>query len=67
LINWLTLRIVDATNSKQQSKATDMNGFQILAMAIGAVMIFAFGISLKYKQCQYMAPDHVTYCMLMTR
>lgn len=44
-----------------------MNRLQIVAMVIGAIMFFAIGASLKYKQCQYMAPDHVTYCMLMTR
>ena len=44
-----------------------MTRFQIVAMTIGAIMFFALGASLKYKQCQYMASDHVTYCMLMTR
>jgi hypothetical protein len=44
-----------------------MNRFQIVAMTIGAIILLMFGASLKYKQCQYMAPDHVTYCMLMTR
>ena len=44
-----------------------MTRFQIAAMIIGTIMFFGLSISLKYKQCQYMAPDHVTYCMLMTR
>lgn len=44
-----------------------MNRFQLVAITIGAVMLMLMGVSFKYKQCQYMAPDHVTYCMLMTR
>lgn len=44
-----------------------MNRFQIGAVIIGVIMFMLAGVGLKHKQCQYMAPDHVTYCMLMTR
>ena len=44
-----------------------MNRFHIVAVTIGAIIFLMVGASLKYKQCQYMAPDNVTYCMLMTR
>jgi hypothetical protein len=44
-----------------------MTRFQIGAMIIGAIILMIVGVSIKHKQCQYMAPDHVTYCMLMTR
>ena len=44
-----------------------MNRFQIVAVVIGTVMLMLVGAGFKLKQCQYMAPDNVTYCMLMTR
>ena len=44
-----------------------MTRLQLVAIMISAVMLMLVGVSFKYKQCQYMAPDHVTYCMLMTR
>ena len=44
-----------------------MNAFQVAAMIIGFLIFAAVGFSLKHAQCEYMAPDHVTYCMLMTK
>ena len=44
-----------------------MTRFQIGAMVVGAIVLMIAGASIKHKQCQYMAPEHVTYCMLMTR
>lgn len=44
-----------------------MSRLQVAAVIIGFVIIALTVASIKHAQCEYMSPDHVTYCMLMTK
>ena len=44
-----------------------MNRFQVVTVTVGFILLAFVGFSLKKAQCEYMAPDHVTYCMLTTK
>ena len=42
-----------------------MSRIHVIAFIIGVIFIGSIAASLKQKQCEYIAPDHVTACMLM--
>lgn len=44
-----------------------MRAYQIVGAIILGVLLVTGSIWLKYKKCEWLAPDHIGYCMFLTK
>lgn len=44
-----------------------INGFKLIGGALIVVVLIAAAIGMKYKYCEWLAPDHIGYCVFLTK
>lgn len=44
-----------------------MRAYQIVGCVLLAAVFIVGATALKYKKCEWLAPDHIGYCMFLTK